>query len=493
MALLAEVQAHYGTLQNYVGGRWVTSAASDLIPVVNPATNREIARVPLSGRAEVDAAVEAARKAWETWRETPPLARARSMFRMKELLEVHAEEVARVLVQEHGKAIDEARGEVRRAIENVEVAAGITTLQMGYSLEDGAGSGIDEEAIRQPLGVFAGIAPFNFPAMIPFWFWPYAVASGNTYLVKPSEQVPCTMRYVFGLIDQAGFPPGVINLVHGGAEVVQALLEHPGIQGISFVGSTPVARLVYREAAARGKRVQAQGGAKNALVVLDDAVLDKAVPNILGSCFGCAGQRCLAGSNLLVAEGVYDEFRARFLAGARRLTLGYGLDEDVTLGPVISAKAKARILGYIEQSLAEGARLLLDGRNVQVPGYPEGFFVGPTVLENVAPAMAIAREEVFGPVVSLLRIGSLEEALDFIHASPYGNEACLYTQDGRAAREFKHRVQAGNVGINVGVAAPMAYFPFAGRKDSFFGDLHAQGQDALNFFTDRKVVVTRWF
>ncbi|HHY47622.1 MAG TPA: CoA-acylating methylmalonate-semialdehyde dehydrogenase [Firmicutes bacterium] len=489
---MPEVKEHYGILKNYIEGKWVDSASDKTEAVINPATGKEIARVPMSTRKEVDDAVAAAKEAWWSWRETPPVTRARMMFAVKELLEQHFEEIARIMVQENGKTIDEARGETRRAIENVEVASGITTLQMGYSLEDGAGSGIDEEAIRQPLGVFACIAPFNFPAMIPFWFWPYAVACGNTYVIKPSRQVPCTMQYILELIDRVGFPPGVINLINGSHDVADALMEHPDIKGISFVGSTPVARHVYKTCAQYGKRVQAQGGAKNCLVVMSDAVLPQAVSNMLSSCFGCAGQRCLAGSNLLIMEDIYDEFKERFIARAKNIKVGYGLDESVNMGPVISAKARAKILDYIEKAISEGGRLLLDGRDIKVEGYPDGFFIGPTVFENVTPDMTIAKEEVFGPVVSLMKISSLDEAIDIIHSSPFGNAASIYTQSGKIAREFKYRVQAGNIGINLGIAAPMAYFPFAGYKDSFFGDLHGQGMDAINFFTDRKVVITRW-
>lgn len=493
MAQLSEVKKHYGLLKNYIGGEWVESTSADLLPVENPATGEEIARVPMSSVDEVNVAVATAQEAWWSWRSTPPADRARRLFAVREVLMAHFEELARIVTQECGKTIEESRGEIWRAIENVEVACGITTLQMGYSLEDGAGHGIDEEVIRQPLGVFVGIVPFNFPAMVPFWFWPYAVATGNTYVLKPSELVPITMQRIFELIDETGLPAGVLNMVNGGVDVAKALMEHPDVRGVSFVGSTPVAKIVYKACAMVGKRVQAQGGAKNSLVVLPDAVLDRAVPNILSSCFGCAGQRCLAGSNILVAQDIYDEFKRRFVEGAQNLKVGYGLDETADMGPVISDRARQRILGYIERGVEEGADLILDGRGIQVEGHPDGYFIGPTIFENVTPDMAIAKEEIFGPVVSLMKIRDLEEAISVIHSSRFGNEACIYTQDGRAVHEFKYRVQAGNIGVNIGIAAPVAYFPFCGRKDSFFGDLHGQGQDAVNFFTDRKVVVTRWF
>ena len=493
MALIPEVAKDYGLLKNYINGEWVNSNSDKVENVVNPATGATIAKMPLSTRDEVDHAIKIAQEAWWSWRETPPITRVRMMFKIKGILEEHYEEIARITVQENGKTIDEARGETRRAIENVEVATGMTTLQMGYALEDGAGFGIDEEAIRQPLGVFACINPFNFPSMIPFWFWPYAVATGNTYIIKPSRQVPITMQYIFNLIDQAGFPPGVINLVNGSREVADILMEHTGIKGISFVGSTPVAKHVYRKCAENGKRVQAQGGAKNCHLVLDDATIDGTVANMISACFGCAGQRCLAGSNILATPGIYDRLRERLLDRTSRLKVGYGLDESVNMGPVISPSAKKKIIEYIDGALREGAKPILDGRGLTVNGYPADSFLGPTILEQVTPGMTIAREEVFGPVIALLKVKDLEEGLEIINSSNFGNAATIYTQSGPAAREFKYRAQAGNIGINVGLPAPMAYFPFGGYKDSFFGDLHAQGQDALNFFTERKVVITRWF
>ncbi len=479
---------------NYIDGAWTPSGSGEYLPVLNPATGLEIARVPLSTPVEVDRAVQAAKRAFPAWRRVPPVERARILFRVKELLEHNAEEIARSVVQENGKTLDDARGSVRRGIENVEVACGIPSLLMGYGLEDGGASGIDEEAVRQPLGVFAAAAPFNFPAMVPFWFWPYAVACGNTFVLKPSEQVPLTQTLIFQILSQASLPPGVLNLVHGSKECAETLVEHPDVRGISFVGSTPVAREVYRRAAAAGKRVQAQGGAKNFLVVLPDAALDQAVPNVAGSAFAAAGQRCLAGSVVLVAREIEDTFMDRLLAEAARVRVGNGLDPETTMGPVISARSLERIRDYIRAGEEEGARLRLDGRGFAPPrGAPGGFFIGPTVFDQVQPQMRIAREEIFGPVLSVISIRDLDEALRVIEASPFGNAASIYTRDGRAAREFRHRVPAGNVGINVGVAGPMAYFPFGGMKDSFFGTLHGQGRDAVDFFTDRKVVITRWY
>jgi malonate-semialdehyde dehydrogenase (acetylating)/methylmalonate-semialdehyde dehydrogenase len=492
MAVLEEIAQHYGTVRNYIDGAWVDSPSAERLTVPNPATDQPIAEVPLCREAEVNAAVQAAAAAYPEWRETPPVARARYMFRLKEILEQNYEPVARVISQENGKIIDEARGEVRRAIENVEVAAGITSLMMGYNLEDGAAAGIDEEAIRQPLGVFAAICPFNFPAMVPFWFWPYAAACGNTFVVKPSERVPVTQVKLFELIEQADFPPGVINLVHGGPETAKALIAHPDVKGVSFVGSTPGAKAVYAFAGQHGKRAQCQGGAKNSLVVMPDADLDRAVPNMLSSCFGTAGQRCLAGSLVVAVGDVYSALRDKLTAAASQIKLGYALDESAQMGPVVSRASQQRIVAAIDQAVAAGAKALLDGRKPSVPGYAQGYFVGPTVLDGVTSDMTVATEEVFGPVVCLLRAATLGEAIDRINASPYGNAASIYTRDGRSAREFRYRANVGNIGVNIGIAAPMAYFPFCGQKASFFGSLHGQGADGIDFFTDRKVIISRW-
>ncbi len=490
--ILPEVKPHYGDLRNFIGGEWRGSSAVQWLEDTNPATGQAIGRVPLSPKEDVDAAVEAALAAWDAWRQTPPLDRARHFFRLRELMEERFEDLSRVVVQDMGKTIEEARGEVMRAIENVEVASGIPSLMMGYGLEDGAGAGIDEEVVYQPLGVFAGISPFNFPVMIQFWFWPYAVATGNTWIAKPSEQDPIVQDIVFDLIRKAGFPPGVVNLVHGARETVEAICDHPGIKGVSFVGSSQVAKTVYARAAASGKRVQCGGGAKNLLVVLPDARLDHAIPNMINSVYGCAGERCLAGSAVVAIGDAHDPTRKKFAAAAERLRIGYGLDETVEMGPVISRKHQERVLGYIDKGEDEGAKVALDGRGLQVSGYP-GYFVGPTILDGVAPDMSIGAEEIFGPVASFLEAESLDEAIETINKSGYGNAATVYTSSGPAAREFRHRVKAGNIGINVGVAAPMAYFPFGGMKNSFFGDLHPQGRDAIRFFTESKVVITRWF
>lgn len=493
--LIPELKPHYGHIPNYIGGRFVPSASGRDLPVENPATGQAIGSVGLSSAGEVDQAVQAAQSAFGAWRRVPPQTRVQYLFKMKALMEDNREDLARVVTQEHGKTIDEARGSVMRGVEHLEVAAGMPSLMMGYNLEDGGAAGIDEEMIRQPLGVFACISPFNFPSMVPFWFWPYAVAAGNTYVVKPSEQDPISQFLLFELLDQVGLPPGVMNMVNGDKEVVDALLRHPLVKGISFVGSTRVGGYVYEEGARNRKRVQVQAGAKNHLVVMPDAVLDQAAKNWINSFFGCAGERCLAGSVLVaVGDEVYERVLHAFSQEARKVVVGYGLDESVGMGPVISAQARERILGLIEQGLAAGARLVLDGRDPEVvtPGCEKGHYLGPTILADVTTDMAVYQEEIFGPVACVMKVGSLEEALELIDKNPYGNAASIYTQDGWTARTFKYEANAGNIGINVGVPAAMAYFPFAGRKDSFFGDLHGQGRDAIDFFTDKKVVVTRW-
>ena len=476
----------------YIGGAWSPSRGTESLPLTNPATGESLGRVPLGGAADVDAAVKAAAAAFPAWRETPPVVRARFLFKMKELLEDHFDDLARIVTQENGKTLDEARGSVRRGIENVEHACGIPALMMGQTLEDVA-AGIDCEYFRQPLGVVAAITPFNFPAMVPFWFWPYAVATGNTFVLKPSEQVPLSQQAVFQLIDQVGFPRGVMNLVHGGKDVVNAILQHPGIAAVSFVGSTPVAKHVYREAAAHGKRVQALGGAKNHVIVMPDADMDKVTQVVTESIFGCAGQRCLAGSIIVGTGGAHGEVRDRLLDSAKKLRMGNGLDQGVTLGPVVSRQHREKVVGYIERGVKDGATLLLDGRTATVSDYPKGSFVGPTLFDGVTPDMTIGQEEIFGPVGALANARDLDDALALLHRSPFANATSIFTSSGKAAREFRYRAGVSMIGVNIGVAAPMAFFPFGGTKGSFFGDLKAHGTDSVQFYTDKKVVISRWF
>jgi malonate-semialdehyde dehydrogenase (acetylating)/methylmalonate-semialdehyde dehydrogenase len=489
---LKPLKEDYGVLKNYVDGEWVEATSDRYIDVEDPARGEVIAKVHASTTADVDRAVQAARVAFPDWRATPPIVRARYMFKFKEILEKHFEEIARITTQEHGKAIDEARGETRRAIENLETAAGIPTMMMGYNLEDGAAKNIDEMVIRQPLGVFAGINPFNFPGMVPFWFWPYAIATGNTFVIKVSKETPVTMTRIMELLEDADLPEGVLNMVHGDREVVSAILEHPDIKGVTFVGSTPVGRYIYERAGATQKRSIVQCGAKNFIVVMPDAEISRSVRNMMASFYGCTGQRCLAGANLVAVGDVYEPLKEAFLEASAHLKLGPGLDESVNMGPLVHAEAKERVLGYIETGINEGADLLLDGRDVSVPGFENGYFVGPTVFDGVTPDMTIAREEIFGPVTSILRAEDLEEAIALTNDSNFGNAASIYTTNGRSARTFRYKVEAGNIGVNLGIAAAMAYFPFGGMKDSFYGTLHGQGKEAVQFFTDSKVVIERW-
>jgi malonate-semialdehyde dehydrogenase (acetylating)/methylmalonate-semialdehyde dehydrogenase len=479
-------------LSNFIGGRWVASTATEYLDVHNPARGTVIARTPLSTAKDVDTAIDAARKAFPGWSETPPITRARTMFKFKALLEEHFEELARIVTTEHGKTIDESRGSVRRGIECVEVACGAPSLLMGYGLEN-ISSGIDCHVVRQPIGVCAAIAPFNFPAMVPLWFLPFAVVSGNTFIVKPSEQVPLSQKRMFELLEQCDIPPGVINLVNGGREVVEAICDHPGIRAVSFVGSTPVARTVYQRATRAGKRVQALGGAKNFIVVMPDADLDRTIGVITESFYGCAGERCLAGSVLVPVGAAYGDARERLVESAKALKVGDGLEPDVTMGPVISGRHRDRVKGYIDKGVSEGARLILDGRGTAVADRPDGFFIGPTVFDEVNPASAIGREEIFGPVASICAVKNLDDAFKLMDAHPNANATSIFTSSGKAAREFSHRATASMVGVNIGVAAPMAYFPFGGARDSFFGDLKVHGRDAFEFYTDKKVTISRWF
>ena len=479
------------TLQNYIGGRWEAAAATESIPVTNPATGQVLAHAPLSSGDDVAKAVRAATEALPAWRRTPAGDRIQPLFRLKALLDANFSDIARLVTQECGKTLAESEGELKRGIENVEVACGIPSLMMGANLEDIA-SGIDELMIRQPVGVVAVITPFNFPGMIPLWFLPYAIACGNTLVLKPSEKTPLTMARVMELIEQAGVPPGVVNLVHGGKDAVDALLDHPDVRAISFVGSTPVARYIYARAAANGKRVQCQGGAKNPIVVLPDADLDMTTRIVADSAFGCAGQRCLASSVVITVADAARPFTDRISEAATSRKVGYGLDAGTEMGPVISGESRARIEALIAQGIGSGATAVVDGRQTRVSGYEKGHFIRPTVLTDVDPAGELARTEVFGPVLSVMQADSVETAIEMVNRSAYGNMACLFTSSGAAARQFRYEARVGNVGINVGVAAPMAYFPFSGWKDSFFGDLHAQGRDAIDFYTEKKVVVERW-
>ena len=476
---------------NYFGGTWHKSAATEFVNVNNPATGEVIARTPISSKVDVDAAVQSAAEAFPAWRRTPAGERIQYLFKLKVLLEDHIDELARIITLENGKTFAEAKAELRRGIENVEVACGIPTMMQGYNLED-ITPGVDEMLIRQPLGVVAAIAPFNFPAMIPFWFLPYAIACGNTFVLKPSERVPLSMRRVYELLEQTGLPKGVVNIVNGGKEVVDALCDHPAVRAISFVGSTPVAKHVYQRSATAGKRMQCQGGAKNHVIVLPDADMDLARQIISDSAFGCAGQRCLAVSVAVTIGEAQRTFRDAIADAASSIQVGFGLDKGVQMGPVISKESKQRIESLIATGVSDGAKAVVDGRNTKIAGRENGNFIKPTILDGVPASSSLANTEIFGPVLSLIHANTIDEAIDFIRKNPYGNQASLFTTSGAAARRFRYEAPAGNIGINIGVAAPMAYFPFNGWKESFFGILHAQGKDAVEFFTESKIVIERW-
>jgi malonate-semialdehyde dehydrogenase (acetylating)/methylmalonate-semialdehyde dehydrogenase len=479
-------------LSNYINGEWVASRSSESIPVVNPATQEVLARVPYgeATQQDVDAAVQAGHKAYLEWKNQPVLRRIQPLFRLKQLLEENREELSRLITLECGKTLAESNGELQRAIENVEVACATPMLMQSEFLENVA-TGIDEFMIRQPLGVTACIAPFNFPAMISFWFLPYALSTGNAMVVKPSEKVPLTMMKIFELIHQLDLPKGLVNMVHGGKHSVDALLDHPQVKSISFVGSTPVAKYIYARGTANGKRVQAQGGAKNPVVILPDADIEMTSQIITDSVYGCAGQRCLAASVVITVDD-NSKIREALYESARARSVGYGLETGIDMGPVISKESKSRIESLIDKGEAEGASVLLDGRKPVISGFEQGNFIRPTILENVPAGGELIKTEIFGPVMTLMQMATVDEAIDFVNKGVYGNMACLFTTSGSSARKFRTEVMAGNVGINIGIAAPMAQFPFSGWKESFFGDLHGQGKHAIEFFTQTKVVVERW-
>ncbi len=477
-------------LDNYVGGTWTAASSEEALDVTNPATGEVLARVPLSSGADLDAAVAAAREALPAWRAVSVIERARRLFALREGLDARREDLARSVTTEMGKTIGDARAEVARMIEMVECACAIPTTMQGRILED-VSRNVDAETVRQPVGVCAAIVPFNFPAMVPFWFLPFAIGCGNSFVLKPSEQVPLTQQIAFEVLDSLDLPPGVVNLVNGGREVVEGILDHPGIDAVSFVGSAPVARIVYERSAKAGKRVQALGGAKNHMVVMPDAVVDQTVKGIIGSAFGAAGQRCMAGSVVVTVAEAHDRLMPALGEATEALQVGDGIDEATEVGPVISTQARDRIRSAIDHAVEEGAELRVDGREPDAD--PAGAYLGPTILDDVDPGSDAVAEEIFGPVLSVVKAASLDEAIEIVSRSRFGNGVSIFTESGASVRRFRHEVDAGMVGVNIGVAAPVAFFPFSGWKDSFLGDLHAHGPDAVDFYTRKKTVTSRYY
>lgn len=479
--------------QCLIAGRWTEANTDRFGEVWNPSTGEVIARTPFCGGEDVDRAVQAAKQAFPRWRDAPAPDRARVMFRFRDLLERHAEDVARICTRENGKTLAESRASVQRAIEMVEFACGLPSLLTGDILENIAPN-VDSETVRHPLGVVAGITPFNFPAMVPLWMYPNAITCGNCFVLKPSERVPLSAIRIAELAMEAGLPEGVLSIVHGDKACVDALLTHPDVRAISFVGSTRVARHVYQTGTAHGKRVQAAGGAKNHVIIMPDAEIVPTVAGLRTSAFGCAGERCMAGSLAVPVGQIADELVARLCESAGQIKVGRtDQQEGAQMGPLITAAHLQRVRGYIDQAERDGATIALDGRKVQVPDAPGGFFLGPTVVDRVSPDMSIAKEEVFGPVLPVTRVETLEEALELGSRCEYGNGAVIFTRSGRAAREFKRRFSAGMIGINIGVPAPMAWFPFTGWNMSFFGDLHIQAKEGVLFYTQQRMIMTRWF
>lgn len=476
---------------NYINNEWVEPNVSEYAAVINPATGEKIANTPLCGKEDVDAAALAASEAFPAWRATPTQDRVQYLFKLRDLLKANHDEIGRIITNECGKTFEESKAEMVRAIENVEVACGMPMMMKGEISEDIA-PGIDEIMLRQPIGVCATIAPFNFPGMIPFWYLPYALATGNTYIVKPSEKVPMTMQFIFKLIEQAGFQKGVVNMVNGSKDAVDGILDHPAIRAITFVGSTKVAKYIYRRASENGKRVQAQGGAKNPVIIMPDADMEMATKIVADSAFGCAGQRCLAVSLTVTVAEARNEFTELICDAASSRVVGYGLDSGVQMGPVISQTSKAHIEKFIGAGSEGGAKVNVDGRGATIKGFENGSFIRPTVIADVQPGSELWKTEIFGPVLGMMHVNTIEEAIELANSHAYGNQASLFTSSGSAARKFRYEVEAGNVGINIGVAAPMAFFPFSGWKESFFGDMHGQGMDAVEFFTQKKVVIERW-
>lgn len=487
---MTTVSRNVSLLKNFIGGEWVAATSEQKETVPNPATGEPLARVPISNVEDVESAVQAASEAFKEWRRTPVPKRARILFKFQQLLTDNHEELAKMVTLENGKSYKEAYGEVLRGIECVEFATGAPTHLMGETLSTIA-TDLDSEMYRYPLGVVGGITPFNFPMMVPCWMFPLAIACGNTFVLKPSERTPMLVNKLAELLSEAGLPKGVFNVVHGAHDVVNGLIEHPEVKAISFVGSQPVAKYVYETAAANGKRVQALAGAKNHHIVMPDANVGKTVENIINSSFGSAGERCMACSAVVVV-GDGDAFVQTLKAKADEIKMGDGLEDGVLLGPLIRQSHREKVLGYVEKGIEEGATLIRDGRK-EMAQFDKGYFLGATIFDHVKPDMTIAREEIFAPVLSLLRAKNLDEAIEIVNRSRFGNAAVIYTDSGKAVRQFREDVQAGMLGVNVGVPAPMAFYPFSGWKDSFYGDLHANGKDGIEFYTRKKMMTSRYF
>jgi len=488
---MEEIKNMVDVLKNYINGEWVESSSTQLQEVINPATLELLAKVPRTTKAEVEVAIKAAKDAFWEWRCTPPAVRASYMFEFRNIMVERFEEISQTVVKEHGKTLDEARGDVKRGIEAIEFSTNVPTHMMGEMEEDVA-KGIDEAFVREPLGVCAGLSPYNFPAMIPLWFLPNAIACGNTFILKPASSVPLTAKAIVEACEEAGIPQGVVNLIYGGREATDALLFSKDVKAVSFVGSSEVASSVYTKAAQNNKRASCQGQAKNFIVIMPDANLNATVSALITSACGCAGQRCLAGEIFVAVGDVYDELKKRYIEGVKNLKMGYGLDADAQMGPLSNKGMYDQVMNYIEIGLKEGATLALDGRNKKPEKYPNGYFVGPTVFENVTPSMRIFKEEIFGPVVCLMKAKTLDEAIALANTSQFGNAGAIFTSSGKSAREFTYKIEAGNVGVNIGVPAPVFFFPFSGWKDSMYGDLHAQASDIINFYTQSKTIITRW-
>ncbi|MDP1537322.1 MAG: CoA-acylating methylmalonate-semialdehyde dehydrogenase [Burkholderiales bacterium] len=479
------------TLPLWINGRAQPATSTRSAGVTNPATGKVSRQVPLANAHDIDAAVASAQRAFPAWRDTPPLRRARILMRYRELLDAHRDELARLVTDEHGKTLADATGSVQRGIEVVEFATGIPHLLKGEHSED-VGTGVDTHSLRQPLGVCAGITPFNFPVMVPLWMFPVAIACGNTFILKPSEKVPSASMRMAELFKEAGLPDGVLNVVHGDKEAVDALLRHPQVKAVSFVGSTPIAKYIYETCAQAGKRVQALGGAKNHAVVLADADLDFAADALIGAAYGSAGERCMAISAVVAVEDVADQLVAKLKAAAGKLNIGAGHDKAADMGPLISRVHRDKVAGYVGQGVAAGAELVLDGRGLKVPGHEDGFFIGASLFDHVRTDMSIYTDEIFGPVLVVLRVKSLDEAIALINANPYANGTAVFTRSGGAARRFEREIEVGMVGINVPIPVPIAYFSFGGWRNSLFGDQHVHGPEGVRFYTRGKVVTTRW-